>query len=61
MVRTRPACKINQRDVTPKISKGEQLILYLTHCLNLIHTAMKFNYDILKGNLVMGCTKIVIT
>ena len=41
--------KINQREVTQKLRKGEQSFLYVTHCLELIHIAIKFHQDIPYG------------
>ena len=57
--------KINQRDITPKLSKGEQPILYETCCLNLIYIAIKFHHDTPNPYIVMeskrtgpGCSKL---
>ena len=38
--------KTHQREVTQKLRKGEQLILYATHNLNLKHIALKLHQDI---------------
>ena len=35
--------KKNQREVTQKQRKGDQSFLYTKHCLNLMHTAIKFH------------------
>ena len=41
--------KINQREVTQKVRKGEQSFLQAPHCLDLIHIAMKLHLDISYG------------
>ena len=41
------------RDITPKLSKGEQPFLYETRCLNLISIAVKFHHDIPKPYIVI--------
>ena len=51
--------KFYQREVTQKLRKEEQSFLYVTHHLNLIHIAIKFNQDIPYGYLGMPCTRIV--
>ena len=57
---TRILCK-NQRDLTPKLSKGYQLFLHIIHSLNLpvIHISTKFHQDILNTciYIVMKHTK----
>ena len=45
--------KFYQREVIQKLRKGKQSFLYATHPLNLIHIAIKFNQDVLYGNLLM--------
>ena len=51
--------KINQRQVTPKGSKGRQSFLYETYRVSLTYMAIKFHHDSPKGYLFMGCTNIV--
>ena len=46
--------KINQREVTQKLKKGEQSV-YATHSLNFIHIAIKFHQDIQYGHLIVAC------
>ena len=41
--------KKNQREVTRKQRKGDKSFWYGTHCLNLIHNAIKFYQDISYG------------
>ena len=36
----------DQREVTPKLRKGEQPFLYVTHHLVIMHIAIKFHHDI---------------
>ena len=55
MACTRPVLKINHRNVTPKVSQGKQLFLYVTYHVNLIYIAAWFH----QGYLVMACTNIV--
>ena len=51
--------KFYQWEVTQKVRKGEQLLLHVTCCLNLIYIAIKFHLDISYYYQVMVCTKIV--
>ena len=51
--------KINQRDITPKLSTGEQSFLY-TCCHNLIHIAIKFHHDIPKPYIVIEFNRIAL-
>ena len=51
--------KINQREVTQKLRKGEQSFLYVTNCLNLIHITIKFHQDIPYGYLLMVPKRLV--
>ena len=37
--------KINQRDITLKLRKGEQSFLYATQCHDLIHILIKLHED----------------
>ena len=41
--------KINQRDITWKLRKGEQSFLCMTCCPDLIHIPIKLHEDILNG------------
>ena len=52
--------KTNQRDLTPKLTKGYQLFLHIIHSLNLIHISTKFHQDILNTciYIVMKHTKV---
>ena len=43
------------REVNQKEGKGEQFVLLVTDCLNLIHIAIKSQQDIPYGSLVMAC------
>lgn len=49
-----------QRDITPKLRKGEQLFLCKTHYLNLICIAIKSHHDIQKPNTVTESTKVAL-
>ena len=51
--------KSNQREITQKVRKREQSFLHVTHCLDLIHLAMKFRQNIPYGYVVMVRTRIV--
>ena len=51
--------KTNQREVTQKLRMREQSFLYATHCLDLIHIAIKFHQNIPYGYLVMASIRIV--
>ena len=42
----------NQREVTQKVRKGEQLFLHPTCRLDLIYIAIKFHQDVSYGNKV---------
>ena len=44
-----------------KVRKVKQSFLYVTPCLYLIYIVIKFQYDIPKGYLVMGCAKTLKT
>ena len=46
MERTRMFDKINQKDITSKLRKGEQSFLCVTHRHDLIHTPIKLHEDI---------------
>ena len=46
MALTRIVSKKNQREVTQKVRKWEQLFLHAAHHLYLIHIAIKFHPDI---------------
>ena len=49
-----------QREVTQTLRKREHgSFLYVTHCLDLIHIAIKFHQDIPYGYLVMARIRIV--
>ena len=50
--------KINQRDITWKIRKGEQSFLCTTHRHNLLHIPIKLHEDIPNGYRVMACTRM---
>ena len=50
------ALQIYRREVTQRIIEGSLCL----KCLNLIYIALKFNHDISKGYLVMGCTRRLI-
>ena len=50
--------KNNQRGITWKLGKGEQLFLDVTHCLNLIHIPIKLHEVIMNSELVMECTRM---
>ena len=41
--------KNNQRGITQKLRKGEQSLLWMTCCLDLIHIPIKLHEDILNG------------
>ena len=49
--------KFNQREVTQKVRKGEQLFLHATRCLDLIYIAIKFHQDISYSHQVMVHTE----
>ena len=51
--------KFNQREVTQKVRKKEQLFLRVTRRLDLIYISIKFHQDISYGYRVMMCTMIV--
>ena len=53
--------KTNQRDMTQKLRKGEQPLLYAAHSLALIHIPINFHEDIRISYRVMGYTRIKIT
>ena len=52
-------CKKNsKRGITPKLKKGEQSFVYVTHCLDLIHIPIKFHEEIPISYRVIGCTRM---
>ena len=53
----RIALKSNQRGENPKLKKGEQTFLFLTHRLNLMHIAINFNQGFPFGFLVIVCIR----
>ena len=50
-------CQIQQREITPKLSKAELSFLYLTHCLVLFDISAKYHQNIHKGIPVTQQTK----
>ena len=44
--RTQQCLWTEEREVTPKLRKGEQPFLYATYYLVIMHIAIKFHHDI---------------
>ena len=51
--------KFHQREVTQKLRKGEQYLMYQKYRLNLIHIAINFHQVFPYSDLVMARTWIV--